>query len=61
MDPSPCQKVEFTKNLDILSEIRQIQSELPSSATKMWILAAEFSYIFAAESNHITSEGVPGG
>ena len=40
MDPSPCQKVVFTKNLDILSEIRQIQSKFPNSATKMQILSS---------------------
>ena len=61
MDLSPCQKVEFTKNLDILSEIRHIPSKFFNSATKHVFLAAEFSHLLAAETSHIALEGVPSG
>ena len=60
MDPSTCQKIVFTKNLDFLSEIRQIQNS-PIQPQKCGFLAAEFSYVFAAESSYISSEGVPSG
>ena len=54
MDQSPYQKVEFTKNLDVLSEIKFGQN-FPIQPQKWGFLAVESSCIFAA------SEGVPGG